>query len=366
MSPTDHAKRRRYLPYFALASALAGAASLGLLWPATQLATGSSAAADQAVSRSAPVAAPGLVEPGSEEISVSNLLQGTLRRVHVAEGDHVVAGQILAELDNDDLAAAVAGATAQLDLRRSEREKLINGARAEEREEAAANLQAAAAVAEMAKVTLQRRTALVATHATTAESFDRASTDVRSANAQRDVMAARMRLINAPPRREDVAMADANIALAKAKLREAQADLDKSYIRAPIDGTVLRILRRAGEQVSATFPRIVMVMGDIRTLRVRAEINENDIGRIKVGQESYVTVDAYPGRRFPGTITKIAGRMGKKAVHTDDPSEKIDTKVLDVLVTLASGADLPVGLRVDVFVNADSPAEPAAERDHGF
>jgi HlyD family secretion protein len=362
MSPRDHARKRRYLLYMALA----GAASLGPLWLAEHQATGSSAAIDEPISRSAPVAAPGLVEPGSEEISVSNLLQGTLRRASVAEGDHVVAGQILAELDNDDLAATVAAATAQLDLRRSEREKLINGARAEEREEAAANLQAATSVAAMATMTLQRRTALVATHAATAESVDQASTDLRSAAARRDAMAARMTLINAPPRREDVAIADANIALAEANLRKAQAELNKSYIRAPIDGTVLRILRRVGEQVSATFPSIVMVMGDTRTLRVRTEIDETDIGRIKVGQESYITVDAYPGRRFPGVITKIAGRMGKKAVHTDDPSEKIDAKVLDVLVTLAPGANLPVGLRVDVFVNAGLPAEPTAERDLGF
>ena len=151
---------------------------------------------------------------------------------------------------------------------------------------------------------------------------DQARTDLRSATARRDVMAARATLINAPPRPEDVAIADANIALAQANLREAQANLDKSYMRAPIDGTVLRIMRRAGEQVSATFPSIVMVIGDTQTVRVRAEIDETDIGRIKVGQQAYVTVDAYPGRRFTGTITRIAKRMGKKRCIPTTPRRR--------------------------------------------
>jgi HlyD family secretion protein len=306
------------------------------------------------------IVAPGLVEPISEEISLSNLIQGTIKRIQVAEGDQVVAGQILAELDDDDLRAAVSVAKAQLEISRSQREKVVNGPRLEERREAQANLRDAEAVLSMAQVTLVRQSALLMGHATTAEAFDKARTSVQSAEARREALAEQLALLNAGSRQEDVDIAEANLQMATAKLQEAQAMLEKSFIRAPIDGAVLRILRRIGEQVSATFPSIILVMGDITQLRVRAEVDETDVGRIKLGQRADAAADAYGGRRFPGAITAIARRMGKKAVHTDDPAEKIDAKVLDVLVTLDPGADLPVGLRVDVFVKSDPPPEPAA------
>lgn len=212
----------------------------------------------------------------------------------------------------------------------------------------------------MAELTLQRRASLATTNATSVESVDQARTSLRSARARSDALAEQLALINAPPRHEDLDIADANIRLAEARLREAQAILEKTFIRAPIDGTILRILRHAGEQVSATFPSIILVMGDTRQLRVRTEIDETDVGRIRVGQPAYATADAYAGRRFAGTVMRIARRMGKKALHTDDPSEKIDAKVLDVLVTLDPGVDLPVGLRMDVYVAADQPPELAA------
>jgi HlyD family secretion protein len=300
------------------------------------------------------------VEPVSEEISVSNLIQGTIGRIPVAEGDHVIAGQILAELRNDDLRAAVSAAKAQLDLSRSQKEKAVNGPRLEERREADADLRDAEATLSMAQVTFERQSALLPRQATTAEAFDRARTAVRSAEARREALAERLALLNAGSRQEDIDIAEASVQLATAKLQEAKAMLEKSFIRAPINGTILRILRHVGEQVSATFPSIILVMGDITQLRIRVEIDETDVGRIKIGQRAYAAADAYGGRRFPGTITKIAQRMGKKGVHTDDPAEKIDAKVLDVLVTLDPGAKLPIGLRVDVFIDGDPPPEHAA------
>jgi HlyD family secretion protein len=319
----------------------------------------SSVATAPSPSRPVVMVAPGLVEPVSEEVSISNVTQGTIQRIPVTEGEHVVAGQVLAELYDDDLRAVVAAAKAQLDLNRSQKEKAVNGPRAEERREASANLQDAEAVLSMAQMTFERQSALVPTRATTVESFDKARTGVQSAKARRQAMAERLALLNIGSRQEDIDIAEANVQLAAAKLQQAQAELEKSFIRSPIDGTVLRLRRRVGEQVSSTFPSIIVVVGDISQLRVRAEIDETDVGRIRIGQRAYVTADAYGALRFAGTITKIASRMGKKAVHTDDPAEKIDAKVLDTLITLDAGADMPVGLRVDVFVDADLPKGPA-------
>jgi len=318
-------------------------------------------AAPETVQRSTLVAAPGVIEPLSEEIAVSNQTQGILNRIPVKEGDQLKAGQLLAELNNDDLVAAVSSAAAQLDLRRAELEKLLNGARPEERREADANVRAAESTVAMAELTLERKNALLAHRFASVEAFDQARTDVQSARARRDSLAERLALLNAAPRSEDVAIAQANVKLAEAALQTARAMLDKTLIRTPIDGTVLRILRHVGETVSQTYPSIIAVVGDISRERIRAEIDETDVGRISLGQAAYAIADAYKGQRFTGKISKIAARMGKKAVYSDDPAEKRDTKVLEAVIDLDKQESLPVGLRVDVFIEARAPDPLLAE-----
>jgi HlyD family secretion protein len=309
-------------------------------------------AAPESVPRSELVVAAGRVEPLSEEIAVSNVTQGVLTGIPIKEGDQVKAGQLLAELNNDDLTAAVAAASAELDLRRSELEKLLNGARPEERRQADADLRATQSALAMAELTLERKNSLLADRFASVEAFDQARTDVQSARARRDSLAERFALVNAAPRSEDVAIAQANVKLAQAALDTAKATLDKTFIRTSIDGTVLRVLRHVGEGVSQTFPSIIAIVGDISRERIRAEIDETDIGRISVGQRAYAAADAYRDQRFTGVIVKIANRMGKKSIHSDDPAEKQDAKVLEALIDLDRDVRLPVGLRVDVFIEA--------------
>jgi hypothetical protein len=105
-------------------------------------------------------------------------------------------------------------------------------------------------------------------------------------------------------------------------------------------------------------PATIVIIGDISRLRVIAEIDESDIGRIENGQRAHVTADAFPGRKFGGTVTRMAYRMGKKEVHTDDPAQKIDAKVQEATIDLDSDVKLPVGLRVDVFVELGSKGQP--------
>src|SRR5262245_55586879 len=95
-----------------------------------------------------PVAGPGRVEAASEEVRVSAQLGGRLRQVAVEEGDRVAAGQIVATLENDDYRARVQSAEAELHAREADERRVMNGARDQERREAAAALQEAEAVLE--------------------------------------------------------------------------------------------------------------------------------------------------------------------------------------------------------------------------
>lgn len=328
------------------------------------------------------VSAPGLVEPVSEEIEVGAEIGGRLREVRVAEGDRVQRGQILAVLENNDYAAqlreaeaARLAAEAQLastEARRAqaaaELRRTVNGARAEERREAQAAVEQADAVLRNARTELERSRRLVEYGDVPRQEYDRAERDVRVAEARSRELRERFAFVNAAAREEDVARAEANVRLTEGQIREAraqigraaaqaagaQARLDKSFIRSPITGVVLRRRLQAGESVSPENPNSsIFTIADSTVLRVRVDIDETDVGRIHPGQRVYVTADAYRGTRFWGRILRIGQVMGRTNVRTEEPTERVDRKVLETLIELNSGQQLPLGLRVDAFIIVD-------------
>ena len=110
---------------------------------------------------------------------------------------------------------------------------------------------------------------------------------------------------------------------------------------------MLRVILKAGETVSTITRSPIISLTDTSQLRVRAEVDERDIAHVSTGQKVRVIVDAYPDREFFGRVIRIGESMGRKAVHTGDPSEKSDRDVLDVLVEMNQvDARLVVGLRV--------------------
>ncbi len=121
-------------------------------------------------------------------------------------------------------------------------------------------------------------------------------------------------------------------------------------MRAPIDGVVLRKHRRAGETVSTQFESPVVTVADRSRLRVRVDVDEADVARLRVGQAAYVTAAAFGDRRFTGRVVRVGQLLGRKTVRTDEPAERVDTKVLETLIELADGRELPLGLRVQAFI----------------
>jgi HlyD family secretion protein len=182
------------------------------------------------------------------------------------------------------------------------------------------------------------------------EEMDRADQQLRVADARVEALRQHESLIDADAREEDAARAASDVALAKAKLDEARAMYEKTFVRAPIGGVVLRRQRKAGESVSTQFDSPIVTLADRSTIRVRVDVDETDIGRVAVGQAAYVTADAFGGRRFPGHVIRVGQVLGKKNVRTDEPTERVDQKILETLLELTDGRELPIGLRVQAFI----------------
>ena len=93
-------------------------------------------------------------------------------------------------------------------------------------------------------------------------------------------------------------------------------------------------------------------MADVSRLRVRVEVDETDVGRVALDAPAWVSAAAFGEQRFAGRVIRIGQALGRKQVFTEEPRERVDTKVLELLLELAPGAALPVGLRVDATIEA--------------
>jgi HlyD family secretion protein len=82
------------------------------------------------------------------------------------------------------------------------------------------------------------------------------------------------------------------------------------------------------------------------------DVDEHDVGAVRVGHRAFVTATAYGSRRFEGRVIRIGRVLGRKNIRTEEPRERVDTKILETLVELDPGADLPIGLRVDATIVA--------------
>jgi len=296
------------------------------------------------------IAAPGRVEAISEEIRVSSELSGRLHSVPVEEGDRVHKGQVLAQIENEDYIARVGAAEATVAQRQAELLRIVNGARSQERRAAEANVQAAKAVLETARREAERRRNLADRDMISRDEAERYQRVYQVAQAEFERASQEFSLVDADAREEDRRRAEAAVATAQAQLAEARAYLEKTYIRSPLDGVVLRKFRHPGESVSTQFDSPIVTLADDSSLRVRLDVDETDVAHLHVGQHAFVTAEAFGTHRFTGHVIRVGRILGRKNVRTDEPSERVDTKILETLVELDPGQTLPLGLRVDAYV----------------
>ncbi len=298
------------------------------------------------------VAGNGVVEPADRETKVGGQVPGRIAVIDVKEGDFVEAGGPLVELESAAERAALAAAEADVEVARATLVRTARGLRLEDVEATIAEAQAAKARAELSAGTLARTEQLAKGGAATPDELDRARRQAdadertfRAADARRSAAAS-------GGRAEDVRVAKGQLDAAIARRDQARAAVERLTIRAPIAAQVLQLKLRAGEYYTPGGPDPLVVLGDTRTLRVRLDVDERDIARVKLGAPAWVTASAWPDRKFHARVVELGRRMGRKNVRTDDPTERIDTKILEVVLELDDRDGLFPGLRVAGYVTS--------------
>ena len=304
------------------------------------------------------LACPGRIEGASEVINVGAGADGLISEIRVFEGQAVSAGDVLAVIDRRDLNAELSAAHAQAEIARQVRALIIRGSRDEERRQAEAEVSAVQATLKQSELRYDRYAKLFSQGVISEDQRDEAKKNLDVAEANLRAAVKHKELVDAPPLPEEVEHAEAEVRAADQRMRSVAERLEKVFVRAPISGTVLKTFMRPGETFSTFTPQPILSLADVSTARVRAEVDERDIGLVQVGQRVMVQSDTFKNARIMGTVRSIGSQMGRKKVRTGDPAEKADRDVLEVLIDLDErDAALVVGLRVTAQFLGQSTAE---------
>lgn len=304
--------------------------------------------------------APGRVEPAGGEVRISAQAPGRIAEVAVAVNDKVVAGDLLARLDDDELIGRVNAALADVAFKKRDRDATEVTGKASERRSAedsvaVAERQLVAARDEFDRTSKARRTA----GATDAD-LDKARDAMAKAKDKVDQARATLRRVQATEGLPAPTRAETILAAARADLSAADAALERTRIRAPSQGTVLQLNAKAGELASPSPENVLFVIGDLSALRVRAEFEERDMGKLRTGQVAVVRSDAFPGKDFGGKVTSQAQALAPSRLGQRGPRKPTDVDVLEVMIDLDGQPPLLPGMRVDVFIRSSAAAAPGA------
>jgi HlyD family secretion protein len=291
--------------------------------------------------------APGRVVPLSGEIKITPVVIALVDEVLVKTNDRVFAGEPLIRLKDDELRARLAAAEAQVDLRQRARDEQRGSAKTADRRKTADALSEAEtevfdarAKVDAAAIAWRRRGGSDAELRAARAALSRAQENFRTRAATlRDVEAEG----TLPTQLE------AQLNAARAERSVARAAVDKMMIRAPIAGTVLQVNVKAGETAAPSSPQPLIVMGDLSALRVRAEVDERDVGNIKIGQPVVVRAAAFPGREFAGKVASIAPIVAAASGVARGSRNPTDVDVVEVMVDLTDPGPLASGMQVDAY-----------------
>ncbi len=338
-------KRRRLTVYGSLVLVLAVAAAWGI-------STLDGAGSDVEESRLATVergpmvrsvVATGKIEPITK-VEIKSKANGLIQRLTVDVDAQVVEGQVLVELDKENLTARLREARATLKAA----EASLEGARATHQRNV---VEAEGPDVEFARRAYERAQALSADKLLAPSGLDEARSAYEMAQNRQRVAASQLGVAKAK-----VAEAEATVAQTQAAVERAEEELTNATIRAPIAGTVLARHVEIGSPVSSILnlgaaATPVITMGDISQVFVRGNVDETDIGRVRLGQPCRISVETFKEREFRGKVTQIAP-MGteKDNVTNFEVRVSIENAAHELKPMMTANAEIVLEERPDTLI----------------
>ncbi len=306
------------------------------------------------------VAGAGMIEPQTENIAMGSPLPGVVVEMTAKVGQKVKAGDPLFRLDDRQLRAELLARRAFKTSAEAELTRLRNEPRPEKIRMGEAQVAEAKAKLADARDQWSRSRKLFAQKVSTAEDLVTREQAYRAAEAAVAHVQADLELTKAGAWEYDKQVAAAEVERAEAQVQQIETDLDRLVIRAMEDGEVLQVNVRPGEFVGAPANQPLVVLGNVRQLHVRVDIDEYDIPRFKVNAPARATLKGEPDEWFPLRFVRIEPYVVPKKSLTGDNTERVDTRVLQVIYAIdARGKQLYVGQQLDAFIDA-SKKETAA------
>ncbi len=250
------------------------------------------------------VTASGKIQPVTE-VKITSDVSGEVIELYVQEGDEVKKGDLLAKINPDIYLSTLDRMKATLN---SQKANLAN---------MKARLAQVQAQFVNAELSYKRNKQLWDQQAISDAEYDAAKSQYEVAKAE--VEAAR----------QSVAGAEYSVESAAAALKEAQENLSKTTVYAPVDGTVSKLLVEKGERVVGTSQfqgTEMMTIADLSQMEVVVSVNENDIIRLELGDTSIIEVDAYLEKEFKGIVTHIANSANTTGLSADQVTN-FDVKI---------------------------------------
>jgi multidrug efflux pump subunit AcrA (membrane-fusion protein) len=300
------------------------------------------------------IAGSGIVEASTENIAISAVVPGVVTELYVAYGDDVKAGAPLFKIDDRDLQAELLVRQAALDSAKLKLHRLIASPRAEDIPPAQARVDEADASLKDSETQLKLYDELADKRAVTEDEYSRRRFAVKVNQARLAQAQTALTELLAGSWKEDIAVAQADVDSAAAEVKQTQIAIDRCTVRAPVAGRVLQVKTHLGEFATAgTLDQPLILLGDVSTLHVRVDIDENDAWRLDPHAQAFACLRGNNTLRTDLQYVRTEPYVVPKKSLTGDSTERVDTRVLQVIYSF-DPARLPVfvGQQVDVFIKA--------------
>jgi HlyD family secretion protein len=244
------------------------------------------------------VVATGKIEPITK-VEIKSKASGIVKKLYVDYGDKVKKGQVLAELDREEIQARVDQARAQLEGSSAS----LNGTRADlER----AKVDAEGPDVPLLKRAYERAQGMAKDGVVSASALDDAEKNYEMALNKQNVSKAQLQVLQAK-----IGQAQGQLSQDRANLKQLEEQLGYTTIESPIDGIVLSRDVEIGDAVSSILvlgstATLVMTLGDTSEVYVKGKVDESDIGKVYLGQPARIKVESFKDKTFTGKVTKIS------------------------------------------------------------